>query len=101
MVEVRLRLKAKADLEDINDYTSGHWSEDQADVYMDRLLDVLEQIGAHPFSGQDMSEIRQGYRRRAAGHHFVFYAVMPDGSVEIARILHEKVDIRRHLQDPE
>lgn len=101
VVEVRLRRKAKADLHDISHYTSEHWSEDQAGIYMDQLLDVLEQIGAYPFSGQDIGEIRAGYRRRAAGHHLVFYAVMPDGSVEIARILHEKVDIRRHLQDPE
>lgn len=70
MVEIRLRHRAKADLEDISDYTSEHWSEEQSDIYMDQLLDVLEQIGAHPFSGQGISEIRQGYRRRAAGHHF-------------------------------
>ncbi len=99
MVEVRLRRRAKVDLQDISNYTSEHWSEDQADIYMDRLLDVLEQIGAHPFSGQGIDEIRTGYRRRAAGHHLVFYAVMPDGSVEIARILHEKVDVRRHFVD--
>ncbi len=99
MVEVRLRRKAKADLQDINNYTSEHWSEDQADFYMGQLLDVFERIGEHPFSGRDIGEIRQGYRHRTAGHHFVFYAVMPDGSVEIARILHEKVDVRRHLDD--
>lgn len=66
---------------------------------MDQLLDVIEQIGDHPFSGKDMVDIREGYRRREAGHQHVFYAIMGDGSVEIARILHERVDIRHHLDE--
>jgi toxin ParE1/3/4 len=99
VVEVRLRQTAKSDLRGIARYTREQWSEDQAELYVDQLLDVIEQIGDHPFSGQDMVDIRSGYRRRAAGHHYVFYAIMADGSVEIARILHEKLDIRRHLDE--
>ncbi|WP_180355918.1 type II toxin-antitoxin system RelE/ParE family toxin [Aliirhizobium smilacinae] len=99
MVEVRLRRTAKSDLRGIGRYTREHWSADQAGIYVDQLLDVIEQIGDHPFSGQDVSDIREGYRRRAAGHHLIFYAVMADDSVEIARILNEKVDIRRHLDE--
>ncbi|WP_162939451.1 type II toxin-antitoxin system RelE/ParE family toxin [Neorhizobium sp. NCHU2750] len=99
MVEVRLRRTAKSDLASIARYTRERWSADQAEMYIDQLLDLIEQIGDHPFSGQDMTDIREGYRRRAAGHHHILYAVMADGAVEIARILHEKVDIRRHLDD--
>lgn len=99
MVEVSLRPTAKSDLRDITRYTREHWSDDQAEFYLDQILDMIEQIGDHPFSGQHLVDIREGYRRRAVGHHHVLYAIMADGSVEIARILHEKLDIRRHLDE--
>jgi toxin ParE1/3/4 len=99
VVDVRIRRTAKVDLHDIGKYTRSIWSAKQAERYIDDIMDVIELIAEHPLSGQNLSGIRHSYRWRRAGHHLVFYAVVPDGSVEIIRILHEKSDALRHL-DP-
>ena len=99
MVDVRIRRTAKRDLAKIGNYTRERWSEAQAEVYLQSLLHIIEEIGQHPLSGQDAVSVRAAYRRRLVGAHLIFYAVMPDGSVEIARILHEKSDVLRHLDN--
>ena len=98
MVEVRLRKAAKRDLSEIGRYTIEHWSEAKATTYLDELLDVIDQIGEHPFFGESLQDVRAGYRRRRAGHHLIFYVVTEVGTVEIARVLHERVDVQRHLE---
>ena len=40
--------------------------------------------------------IRQGYRKVAVGSHVLFFR-MQSGVVEIIRILHQSMDVGRHL----
>ncbi len=99
MVEVRLRPAAERDFRDIGRYSTEQWSQTQAEAYLQELLDGIEQIAAHPFSGRDIGWIKSGYRRHRAGAHLIFYIVMPNGAVEIARILHGRADIRQQLDE--
>ena len=32
-----------------------------------------------------------------AGHHLIFYKIMDNDDVMVIRILHEKMDVKRHL----
>lgn len=77
MVEVRLRPSAEKDFIDIGTYQIGEW----------------------PLAERKLREVRAGYHCRRSGSHLIFYIVKLDGQVEIVRILHEKVDIRRHLDE--
>ncbi|MGI2035116.1 type II toxin-antitoxin system RelE/ParE family toxin [Rhizobium panacihumi] len=100
MANVRLRPSAERDFVEIGDYTREKWSEQQAQIYLQTLLQTIRRIGEHPLSGRPLGGVRTDYRSRRSGSHLIFYIVKADGSVEVVRILHEKVDIRRHLQDP-
>lgn len=99
MAEIRLRRSAERDLLDIGQYTKEKWSAHQAENYISQLLDTIEEIGSHPLSGADISWIRTGYRRRRSGSHLIFYVILPDGVIEIARILHDRSDAVRHLDE--
>jgi len=63
---------AKADLERIWLYTFENWSLEQADRYLNALLDECDYLCRHPNSGTDAGALRSGYRRAKVNAHFIF-----------------------------
>lgn len=95
----RLSPAAEADLDDIWIYTATEWSTRQADIYVSSLFDTLVLLGNNQGLGRSVYTVKAGYRRLRCDHHLILYTAQPGEPVEIVRILHEKVDIRRHLDD--
>lgn len=96
MAEFRLRPAARRDLEVIWRETVRRWSPDQADAYIALLFDAFDAAAAFPLAGQDASDIRPGYRRRACGSHIIFYRPQ-DYGIEIVRVLHGRMLADGHL----
>lgn len=88
---------AQLDLEQIWDYTCRRWDVEQADEYLRELQRAIELAAANPRIGQACEEIRPGYRKLAAGSHIFYYRVMTDGVVDVVRVLHQRMDVDRHL----
>ena len=88
---------AQADLEQIWDYTHDRWGVDQAEDYLRELQRVINRIAANPRIGRACDEIRPGYRKLAAGSHTLFYRVTAEDLIAIVRILHQRMDVDRHL----
>lgn len=87
MAEFRLRPAARIDLEGIWQDTAERWSAQQAETYISLLFDAFAALADFPLSGQDASDIREGYRQRLSGSHVIFYRPQ-DYGVEIVRVLH-------------
>jgi toxin ParE1/3/4 len=87
--------KAVADLDEIWLYTVEKWSVAQADRYYSLIFDEIDNICGHPASGKSMDHIRKGYRASKVKSHLLFYR-LADETVEIIRILHERMDIDNH-----
>ena len=96
MGEYRVSPRAVRDLEEIWRYTESRWSADQADLYTGRLIDTIEDLAANQEMGREIDEIRPGYRKHAAGTHFIFYRQSRPG-IEIVRVLHQRMDVAAHL----
>lgn len=100
MADIRFSSKSVEDLTSIWNYTFRTWSERQADEYYNMLVSACRRITSSTFrlskSYSDIAENLYGFR---AGHHLIFYTQLPDGDVLIVRILHEKMDVMRHLGD--
>jgi toxin ParE1/3/4 len=90
--------KAIADLEEIWLYTADKWSIDQADRYYQLIFDEIDFICRNPKSGKPMEWIRKGYRAAKVKFHLIFYRVEKE-TVQIIRILHERMDIENRLGD--
>lgn len=88
---------AQADLEDIWDYTVQRWDVEQAEEYLRGLQHAIERAAANPRVGRSCDEIRPGYRKLAAGSHTLYYRLSPDRIVDVVRILHQRMDVDRHL----
>lgn len=88
--------RAKADLDDVWDYTTTRWSLDQAERYLRRIQRATLTIAEAPKPGRSCDEIRPGYFKRTVGSHVIFYRLRAD-AVDIVRILHVRMDFDRHL----
>lgn len=97
MSTYRIRKKALEDLDNIWLYTEENWSITQADRYYNLLVSEIEYIALNPESGRDIGHIRIGYRYSQVKSHIIFYRITTDHTVEIVRILHQRMDIKRHL----
>ncbi|WP_339621335.1 type II toxin-antitoxin system RelE/ParE family toxin [uncultured Salinibacterium sp.] len=96
MKRYRFTLAAQQDLSAIWDYTQERWDGTRAELYLSELRAAIERIAADPQRGRACDEIREGYRRYSIGSHLVFYIERPD-SVDVIRILHQRMDPTRHV----
>jgi toxin ParE1/3/4 len=96
MTVYRLRPSAEADLANIWRYTAERWGIAQAESYFRTIIATLDALAATPTLGRSCDEIRAGYRRRSVGVHVVFYRIERD-HIDIARILHGRMDFERQL----
>ena len=91
--------KAIDDLFQIWNYTCDNWSEVQADTYYQMLLRNCRLIAGNPDIGKAYSAIMKGLLGFKAGRHIIFYQKADDRTIEIIRILHEQMDIKRRATE--
>ncbi len=96
MADLRLTPTALRDLEDIWIYTAQQWGEAQAAHYLDELDACFKALAASPLSAPICDHIRPGYRRQRVERHTVYYKV-ENTVVVVVRVLHERMDVLRHL----
>lgn len=95
-MEYILSKSANEDLENVWLYTFENWSIEQADRYLNLLIDEIEYLCLKPLSGFDFGKIRKGYFRSKVKSHFIFYKIRKN-EIMIIRVLHEMMDIENQL----
>lgn len=90
--------KAISDIEEIWLYIGEKWSVEQADRYYNLIFDEIKYICKNRNAGKSMEHVRKGYRASKVKSHYIFYRVLND-TIEIIRILHERMDIENRLND--
>lgn len=96
MAVYSLSSKAAADLEGIYEYTILNFGLEQARAYLSGLHERFETLADHPMRGRSAGEFAPGLRRLEYQSHVVFY-LPKDKGVRIVRVLHQSMDVRRHL----
>ena len=96
--EIRLTPAAERDLIEICLFTADRWDPRQADLYLEEIETAMSRIRDHPEIGSDCSEVLPGYRKLPVGSHRIYYR-LPEGSIEIVRILHARMDAPSRLDE--
>jgi len=99
MASYRLTKKATEDLAHIWNYTVDTWSENQADHYFQMLLDSCQDISDRRVSGKKYEGIYTGLLGKQAGKHIIFYRMINRDFVEIVRILHERMELKKRIRE--
>jgi toxin ParE1/3/4 len=95
---LQISSKALSDLEEIWIYTLKKWSKEQADRYYSLLIDDIEFLQSHYYTGKSAEYIRPGYRVSYVKSHIIFYKIVDDQKLEVIRILHQSVNIDKWLR---
>ena len=96
MREVVIRPRAFDDLEGIWLYTYEQWGDSQAARYLGQLNARIRELAATAEQGKRCDTIRECYLSIHVGRHLVFYT-FNDERVGIERVLHDQMDVGRHL----
>jgi len=83
--------QAVDDINDIWNYTYEQWSEKQADKYYNELIEKCEMLSNNPETFTDL----RGFK---VNKHIIFYRQIYQNSIEIERILHERMDLKNRLR---
>lgn len=94
-LHVQLSPLARSDLEGIWRYTAESWSPRQADTYYRQLVAALDGLAADDRIALPV-DVRPGYWKYLAGSHVIYFRRLPAGIV-VMRVLHQGMDVRRHL----
>lgn len=87
--------KAEADINDIY-YTEENWGFDQAEAYTLELRDVCLLLAEGRRSGRMFPDSKRNYRVLPFRSHLVIYRET-NTHLAIVRILHQRMNVRRHL----
>lgn len=94
MLELRLRPRARRDLDDIWDYTAKQWSPAQANRYVLEIRDAVTRLRTDPHLGRPVEGAV--FLKSACRSHVIFFWV-DDSVLEVVRILHARMDFNSHL----
>ncbi|MGY2048216.1 type II toxin-antitoxin system RelE/ParE family toxin [Methylobacterium sp. JK268] len=96
-MRVRLSAAARRDLAGIWTYSAKRWDDAQADRYVRLLSDSFDGLARGILKGRSAEGIRPGYFKLAVESHLVFYRIGSAGMIEVVRILHQRMDLDRHI----
>lgn len=88
--------RAATDLSDIADFTIQTFGIEQARFYRDELNNCFEILAENPQLGRSAAELAPDLKRFEYQSHVVFYKPK-DTDILIVRILHQRMDFKRHL----
>lgn len=99
MAEFKLTNKAVEDLSNIWDYTFEVWPENQADKYYQMLISNCQEIANNPDLGKNYRGIAPSLLGMKISRHIIFYRTLNEDYVEITRILHERMDLKKRIME--
>jgi toxin ParE1/3/4 len=97
MANYYLTNKAVDDLTNIWKYTFEKWSEKQADKYYEMLINNCQEIAVNPELGKNYDKIASTLFGLRTIRHIIFYRMISTEKVEITRILHESMDLKKRI----
>lgn len=96
MAKFQLTNRAATDLSDIADFTIQNFGIEQARFYRDGLNNCFEILAENPQLGRSAADLAPNLKRYEYQAHVVFY-LSKDSGILIVRILHQRMDFKRHL----
>jgi toxin ParE1/3/4 len=87
--------KALEDLSKIWNYTFEVWAEAQADKYYYMIIDSCEELGNRKVAGKIYPEIHNEILGFKIGQHIIFYRHIKGDKIEVVRVLHSRMDLKK------
>ena len=100
MSEYLLGPHADHQLDEIYEYTSAQWGEDQADRYINLLFQYFSDVASRTITWRSVpAEFGVAGYFGKWEHHFVYWKVLDSGDVGFVAILHERMHQIEQIQE--
>ena len=86
-------------MNDIWDCTFEKWSAKQADKYYATIKLACNGIGQDPDVGNEYDGINKNLLGLKSGKHIIFYQSLSEYKIEVIRILHEQMDLKKRITE--
>jgi toxin ParE1/3/4 len=96
-VSFSLSRRAQSDLDSIWNYSASRWGVIQADAYVRQLISLCSDLGSGRAKGLPVHGVKAEYLKYSVVSHVIFYRPRKPSGVAIVRILHQSMDVDRHL----
>ncbi|MDQ2892144.1 MAG: type II toxin-antitoxin system RelE/ParE family toxin [Pseudomonadota bacterium] len=93
---VRVRARARTDLDTILDYSIVEHGEAAAEAYLRAIGAAFDRLADYPGIGAARRDLSPDVRSFPVGEHRIYY-VMTTTHVSIVRVLHKAMDPARHV----
>ena len=97
MADYVLSGKAEDDIIEIYRFSYEQFGESKADKYLFSLEDTFLNLAKNPMLGRAIDMIRRGYFRYEYASHSIFYIQKNARTIHIIRVLHNRMDMKRHI----
>ena len=94
---IRYAPRAQRDIRSVQAYTSDAWGPRQARSYVRNLRSAISALKTFPDRGLVYGEPESRMRRIIIQSHVVYYLV-DESTIEVVRILHQRMDAAAHLE---
>ena len=94
----RISKQAIVDLNKIWVYTFNKWSKNLADRYYDLLIEEIDFVADNFMVTKSYEQTRKNYRVSKMKSHLIFFRKGDEGMIEIVRILHQRMDLKKWLK---
>lgn len=88
---------AETDLRHIDAYISDDNPKAAAN-FLSRLTEQFAMLGQFPGLGRKRDEIKVGYRSITEGDYLILYRLVSQTELEIVRVVHSKMDLRKAIE---
>jgi toxin ParE1/3/4 len=88
--------RAEADLDEIWHFTRRKWGEEQADRYITRLSEAVDDEGTRRLQAKRLNIASPGWFRMREVRHFIYFR-QTDVDIVVIRVLHDSMDETLHL----
>jgi len=96
-MNIEISKEVESDLINIWEYTFEKWSLTQADIYYSLLIDGINSIAKNPNIGRNYDKVRVEYFGLQVKSHIIFYRLKDVETLQIIRVLHQRMDIHNKL----
>jgi len=96
MINVKFNEKSEQDLKEIYQYSYFQYGKTKADYYINDLKQCLNFLAENPLVARERHEFKQPVRIHHHAKHLVIYQQLAE-NILIIRLLHERVEIKKHL----
>lgn len=99
MAKFHLTNKAVDDLSNIWEYTLNEWSEKQADKYYELIITSCKELSQNPKIGKSYNDVSENALGYLAHKHIIIYKIIKPNEIEVLRILHSSMDLKKRMED--